>query len=452
MQLSPILRSGTVTPADELTQKLVSFYVPPGTTSIHVKYNYTGREDGNAIDLGLLGVGKQFRGYSGGAKFEILVANDEASPGYIPGLLGPGEWYVLLGIYQVASASASYHIEINLDDRPRPIFEPNPAPSRVDYSGAIKKPIGQKPVFKWLKGDFHTHTVYSDGKLTLGELVDKALRRGIDFIFSTEHNTFSASLAWGNHIPKGFLVGRGIEVTTVGGHWNAIGLLPHQYIDPRVYDMKDMDSSLLAAVEEVHKSDGFAILNHPFAECKCCAWTFSFHDHMDAIEVWNGPWKRHPKDESNIRAVEKWDSLLKEGTIFTASGGSDIHEARFEIAEPVTRVLTEEASVNAIIRGLRDRRVYLTQHPAYEIEFYLSNSSDKAGIGDWLGTTEEVRACVILQGFPSCELRLITEEGIILKTRQTELNVVVRASYVRVEVRDTQDNMLGLTNPIWILK
>jgi hypothetical protein len=146
MQYSPIIRSGTVTPADQLTQKLVAFDVPAGTTSIHVKYSYTGRKDGNAIDLGLLGVDKQFRGYSGGSKFEITVANDQASPGYIAGLLAPGEWYVVLGVYTVSSSSASYHVEITLDDSPRPVFEANPAPARVDFSKAIKRPPGQPPI------------------------------------------------------------------------------------------------------------------------------------------------------------------------------------------------------------------------------------------------------------------------------------------------------------------
>lgn len=452
MKHSPIVRSGAVTPADMLTQKLVPFNVPAGTTSIHIKYSYTGRDAGNAIDLGLLEVGKQFRGYSGGSKFEITVANDEASSGYVAGLLPFGVWYVLLGIYHISSSSASYHVQITLDDAPRPIFRPNPAPARVE-SSAVKRPPGKHPIYRWLKGDLHMHTLHSDGKFTLSELVNKALERSLDFIFSTEHNTLSANLVWGNYVPKGFLVGRGIEVTTFGGHWNAIGLLPHQLIDPKIYDMANMDASLVAAVDEVHKSDGFTIINHPFAECKCCEWSFSFHDSMGAIEVWNGPWKRHPKDESNIRAVEKWDMLLREGKIFTASGGSDIHESQFEIAEPLTRVLADETSVNAIIRGLRSRHVYLTQHPAYEIEFYLCHDGNRAGIGDWLEATSEVSACVSVEGFPKCEseVRLVTEAGIVHTSFETNLTVNVKAHYIRVEVRDSQDNMLGLTNPIWIL-
>jgi predicted metal-dependent phosphoesterase TrpH len=445
----PIILSGTVTVHDQLNRKLVPFDVPHGTTSINVKYSYTGREGGNAIDLGLLGIDKEFRGYSGGSKFEVVVANDEASPGYIPGLLGAGEWNVLLSVYNITS-SASYKVEITLGASPRPVFKANPAPVRAK-SSQIKRLPGQQPTYTWLKGDFHTHTLYSDGKFTLDELVDKALKRGLDFIFSTEHNTFSANLVWGNHVPSSFLVGRGIEVTTFSGHWNAIGLMPHQLIDSRICDMKEMDASLVAAIEEVHKSDGFVILNHPFAECKCCKWSFSFHDHIDAIEVWNGPWKRSPMDVSNVKAVEKWDELLREGKIFTASGGSDIHEPQFEIAEPLTRVLSDETSVSAIIRGLRARHVYITQEPAYEIEFYLLHDGKRAGIGDWLETEGEVTASVTINGFPQCEVRLITEQGIVVKTSQNNLNVKVKANYARVEVRDGKDDMLGLTNPIWIL-
>jgi hypothetical protein len=48
----------------------------------------------------------------------------------------------------------------------------------------------------------------------------------------------------------------------------------------------------------------------------------------------------------------------------------------------LTRVLADETSVNAIIRGLRARHVYLTQHPAYDIEFCLSRGSQQLA-GDY---------------------------------------------------------------------
>lgn len=452
MAQSTIVQTGSVTKADELSRKLVEFNVPTGTTSIHVKYEYTGQDHGNAIDLGLLGVDGQFRGYSGGSRNEIMVANNEATPGYIPGLLAAGKWAVTLGIYQIKTSMATYRVDIHLDTKLRPEFRSNPAPSRATYTTMLRRKPGYRPCHEWLKGDFHVHSVYSDGKLSLDNLVKRALDRGLDFIFSTEHNTNSANIEWGSHVREGFLVGRGIEVTTYGGHWNAIGLMPHQMIDSMVDDMENMDQSLVKAVENVHKSDGFAIINHPFAECRCCAWDFSFHDAMDAIEIWNGPWKRHPDDISNEKALETWDAMLREDKIFPATGGSDLHEPHFEIGEPVTRVLADENSVGSIIRALRDRHIYIAQHPDYEIEFRLEHGGNSANIGGWLEADDSVTARVSLNGFPHSELRLLTEQGIVHRTTETAGEWIVRAHYVRVEVRDMSNNMLGLTNPIWILK
>ncbi|OAQ58728.1 PHP domain-containing protein [Pochonia chlamydosporia 170] len=380
-----------------------------------------------------------------------MVANDGATPGYIPGLLAPGTWNVILGVYQVKTTESSYTIEITLDTKQRQEFQPCPAPTRAHYSTSLRRLPGYSPSFQWLKGDFHVHSVYSDGKLDLSSLIDKALKRNLDFIFSTEHNTNSANLVCGSHSPEGFLVGRGIEVTTYKGHWNAIGLLPHQMIDPVIHDSTNVDASLTQAVREVHKSDGFAIINHPFAECRCCAWDFTFHNDMDAIEVWNGPWKRHPDDESNEKAVQKWDELLRCGNIFPATGGSDLHEPQFEIGEPVTRVLADENSVTSIIRGLRDRRVYLTRHPSYEIAFTVRHGEKVADIGGWVEATGLVKAVVCLKGFPGGEIRLISEAGIVCRTSESWLEMEVMGRYLRVEVRDGSGEMLGLTNPIWVL-
>ena len=448
-QASRIIRTGQVSPADSLTRKLIPFDVPISTTSVQVKYTYSGRAEGNAIDLGLFAVNESFRGFSGGSKTEVVVANDRATPGYIPGLIEPGEWYVLLGVYNIVK-DGTYEVEIVLDDEPFPVFQPCPAPSRTDFFRCLTHPPGYVPKPKWLKGDFHMHTIYSDGHFTLDELVEKAQKRGLNFIFSTEHNTFSANMTWGKHVTENLLIGRGIEVTSHGGHWNAIGLLPEQYIDPLIHDKSDPDASLVQAVREVHKVDGFGIINHPFAECKCCSWTYSFHQDMDAIEVWNGPWRRYPEDRSNELAVAKWDELLREGKVFTATGGSDIHEDKFEIAEPCTRVLAEETSVNAIIGALRRRHCYMVRHPEYELEFTLDRTGESAGVGDWLEGSEGVRAKVRLRGIPACETRIITDQGIRHRSTEKAMDVPVYGRYVRVEVRSDEGDMLGMTNPIWI--
>ena len=44
---------------------------------------------------------------------------------------------------------------------------------------------------QWLAGDFHSHTVHSDGVLSVGGLAALAASRGLDFLAVTDHNTTS---------------------------------------------------------------------------------------------------------------------------------------------------------------------------------------------------------------------------------------------------------------------
>jgi predicted metal-dependent phosphoesterase TrpH len=41
---------------------------------------------------------------------------------------------------------------------------------------------------RWLKGNTHTHTTYSDGDSSPETVVDWCVDHGYDFIFLTDHN------------------------------------------------------------------------------------------------------------------------------------------------------------------------------------------------------------------------------------------------------------------------
>lgn len=73
-------------------------------------------------------------------------------------------------------------------------------------------------------GDGHLHTVHSDGRRTPAQLAAAARAAGRDFMVSTEHNTPSASLQWGEHAGADLLILNGEEVTTRSGHWPAWNL------------------------------------------------------------------------------------------------------------------------------------------------------------------------------------------------------------------------------------
>jgi hypothetical protein len=86
------------------------------------------------------------------------------------------------------------------------------------------------------------------------------------------------------------------------------------------------------------------------------------------------------------------------------------------------------------------------------VDFELQTDAERARIGGWLTATGPVSARVRLSGFPSCELRVITETGIVHRTSETQVELTVTGRYVRLEIRNEDEEMLGLTNPIWVVQ
>ncbi len=76
-----------------------------------------------SIDLGLFEPGPldlgttTFRGYSGGARSEIILTHAEATPGYRVGTLPHGRWHALLGLYRVATSGVDVTVTIETATR-----------------------------------------------------------------------------------------------------------------------------------------------------------------------------------------------------------------------------------------------------------------------------------------------------------------------------------------------
>lgn len=88
--------------------------------------------------------------------------------------------------------------------------------SGVEQSGFVLDRYDWKKVWqegsRWYKGDFHTHTVLSDGKMTQRMNREQAAKQGLDFFTATDHNVLSTS--W----PNGdVLVIPGVEITAGDG-------------------------------------------------------------------------------------------------------------------------------------------------------------------------------------------------------------------------------------------
>jgi hypothetical protein len=127
----------------------------------------------------------------------------------------------------VHRAPARYHIEIVLRTAPTLPAQPERRP----YAHVPALATGPR----WYAGDFHVHSRESgDASPTLDEVATFARGRGLDFVELSEHNTVSQLdlLAAAQARHPALLFVPGSEVTTYGGHANAIGAT--RWVDFRV--------------------------------------------------------------------------------------------------------------------------------------------------------------------------------------------------------------------------
>jgi hypothetical protein len=418
--------------------------VPEGTTRLSISYSYDRRGGENVVDLGLIEPGSlelgraRFRGWSGGERAAITVATGSATPGYWPGPLPPGRWHVQLGLYKVAPGGVDVELTVELGREPQGPPPPIPSP-RLD---AVRRGAA------WYRGDLHTHTVHSDGKLTVAELARLAREAGLDFIAITDHNNTAHQV---EPFPEdGPLHVVGEEVTTPGGHANVWGLGVRDFVDFRLLPG---DPGVESIVRGVVGRGGLFSINHPFEVCSQCSWVHPIPEGVAAIEIWNG----HQGPQEG--AIALWDELLRAGRRITAVGSSDWHRHPQPIARGSVRVFAPELSIPAILAAVREGRVIVMGEAKSETPSFAAHAGGKtAAIGETLSVAggAPLRVEVEAPGLSGGRADLYWNGE---KAASSPLGAEARAAfdrtatadgYVRAQLYDAQGAVFALTNPIFV--
>tara|TARA_B100000700_G_C15054058_1_gene861885 strand:- start:570 stop:1217 length:648 start_codon:yes stop_codon:yes gene_type:complete len=127
------------------------------------------------------------------------------------------------------------------------------------------------------KYNFHCHTTYSDGSLSVKELLLQAIQIGLEHISITDHHTIAAHNELNmiykdnpNLVNSCPVIWSGIEISCLLNrslvHVLGYGFsLDSKFMDPYITSMPPVDSYLMAesVVKAIHLSGGYAVLAHP---------------------------------------------------------------------------------------------------------------------------------------------------------------------------------------------
>ena len=379
---------GTVNGEQNHTYIEVPFDVPNHVKRITIVFRYTGREEHTTLDLGIEDP-HGFRGWSGGNKDTFTISSSDATPSYLAGEIISGQWRLLIGVPNIRAKNTSS-------------FEALIYFVRHGTASAGLTDVPLRREAQWYRGDFHMHSGHSDGRCAsqtkhdvpcpVFVTVEGAVRRGLDFIAVTDHNTISQydSLREVQPYFDRILLIPGREITTFHGHANLFGST--DFVDFRFGSnaVPDMTTMLRMAQE----AGGVISINHPNAPsgeiCMGCGWDSSLPvdwNMISAIEAVNGGAEQGP-----YSGISFWEKQLQDGYRITAIGGSDNHHADWpldkigSIGSPTTVVYASELSVPAILAGVKLGHAFidLTASSDRLLEFIATVSQDKAMAGDIL--------------------------------------------------------------------
>lgn len=330
----------------------VPFFIPAGTESLGVRISFDSAR--GVVDLGCEGPAG-WRGWSGGARREFTISADQATPGYVPGVLEEGEWAVVLGLHNLPKGSVDIDIEISLPSTVQLPDDPHvPRLEGIPRGSSRKLPAPEG--YTWYAGDFHNHTVHSDGSQTIAQLARLGVEMGLDFLAVTDHNTVS-------HHPhlesisqeQGITLIPGQEVTTNQGHGNAFGDIG--WIDFR--------EPLQNWVDETNRRGGVFSINHPIDVD--CSWVVPLDRKPEAVEFWHSSWYRDLIGDG----ILSWYAAT--GNRATLLGGSDFHNhgGLQRPGMPVTWVLARDNTPESILDGVKAGRTAISGAARPENDHYV---------------------------------------------------------------------------------
>jgi hypothetical protein len=236
---------------------------------------------------------------------------------------------------------------------------------------------------QWLAGDLHAHSLHSDGDSSVADIIKEVREKGLDFFALTDHDTsmkgspthwYDADYQGDNDLTLLY----GIEWTSKMGHANVFAAQPFDYSE--LWEA-NQQQDVPKAIDSAHKQNALFSINHPKA-FRSLWWQYPVYEGVDSVEVWNAGYRMPNRNYKSVQ--EFWDTILKNGRIMPALGGSDTHNLDglishlMGIGYPTTWVYAAENTPQGILDAMKSGNTSIGYGPdAERLVLWVDTDGDK---------------------------------------------------------------------------
>ncbi len=297
------------------------------------------------------------------------------------------------------------------------------------------------------KGELHSHTNITDGKLNFSDLSEYIKKNEYDFFFISDHNSITA---WDEINKKGINCYKGLELTTFYGHILLLGV--DRYVN--WYKKNGKLKKIKSIKKEIESMNGLMGIAHPFTcggpFCAGCRWEKSINpEYFNFIEVWNSKAESY---KNNWEAVDFWTECLKKDIEIFCTCGGDIHRyGDLEIAMKI-HALACQNKESMLLDSLKAGRFYLSK------KSLVTLAVNGKTFGEKISTTDDNDIIVqyeITNSINDLQFFMISKSG--LKELNLQDNEFIWHSehnkdfFVLMGI-DRERQLEFLTNPVFIEK
>lgn len=216
---------------------------------------------------------------------------------------------------------------------------------------------------KWYKGNLHTHSTNSDGRLSPEEVIRLYREEDYDFLALTDHWFMGEERQEEN-----FLLLSGAEYDVGNnvrdGIYHVVGIGMQK--EPKLEkgpELQEKQAQLM--IDRIHEAGGIAILAHPAWSMNRASEVRLLKD-LDGCEIYNTtsgvPWNCRPYSGIIL------DELAAQGYVLPCMAADDAHHYTGDETKSYLMVQADELSRDAILEAIAQGRFYASQGPRFWIE------------------------------------------------------------------------------------